>query len=297
MPRPIWTGAISFGLVSIPVRLFNAVSKKGVSFNQLDDRSMARIRYKKVSSDSGEEVPDDHIVRGYEVSKGQYVVVEPDELEQFMPVSTHSIDLDEFVDLGEIDPLYFDSPYYLAPDKVVKPYALLVRAMEEAGKVAVGRFVMRNKQYVAAVRAVDGRLVLSTMVYPDEVVDPSSIDEFSGLDDVDVSARELKMAEQLVESLSAAFEPEKYHDEYREQVLDLIGKKAAGEELVAPEPAATAPKVVDLLAALEASVQAAKESRSRHPTAKAPAKAASKRRAAADADEAAPARARRRKSA
>src|SRR6476660_7510132 len=140
MPRAIWSGAISFGLVSIPVRLFNAVSRKSVSFNQLDDRTMARIRYKKVSADDGEEVPDDHIVKGYEVSKGQYVVVEPEELEQFMPVSTHSIDLDEFVDLGEIDPIYYDAPYYLAPDKVTKPYALLVRAMEEAGKVGVGRF-------------------------------------------------------------------------------------------------------------------------------------------------------------
>jgi DNA end-binding protein Ku len=293
MPRPLWTGAISFGLVSIPVRLFNAVSKKSVSFNQLDDRSMARIRYKKVSADSGEEVPDEHIVKGYEVSKGQYVVVEPEELEPFMPIATHSIDLDEFVDLDNIDPIYFDSPYYLAPDKVAKPYALLVKAMEEAGKVAIGRFVMRNKQHVAAIRAVDGHLVLSTMVYPDEIVNPSAIDEFEHLDGVDISDRELKMASQLVDSLAGPFEPGKFHDEYREQVLDLIGKKAAGEELIAPEPAATAPKVVDLLAALEASVQAAKESRANHPTAR----KAAKRSAAPEAEEAAPARARRKKSA
>jgi DNA end-binding protein Ku len=300
MPRPLWTGAISFGLVSIPVRLFNAVSKKSVSFNQLDDRTMARIRYRKVSAEDGDEVPDEHIVKGYEVSKGQYVVVEPEELEPFMPVATHSIDLEEFVDLGDIDPIYFDSPYYVAPDKVTKPYALLVRAMEEAGKVAVGRFVMRNKQYVAAIRAVDGHLVLSTMVYPDEIVNPAGIDEFEGLGDVEVSAKELAMAEQLVESLAGPFEPEKFHDEYREQVLDLIGKKAAGEELIAPAPAATAPKVVDLLAALEASVQAAKESRTRHPTAR---KAAKGKAAPAEVEEveeveeAAPARSRRRKSA
>ena len=293
MPRPIWSGAISFGLVSIPVRLFNAVSKKSVSFNQLDSRTMARIRYKKVSSEDGDEVPDDQIVKGYEVSKGQYVVVEPEELEPFMPLPTHSIDLDEFVDLSDIDPLFFDSPYYLAPDKVTKPYALLVQAMESAGKVAVGRFVMRNKQHLAAIRAVEGRLVLSTMVYPDEVVNPAAIDEFEGLDDVKLSSKELAMAEQLVESLAGPFEPEKYHDEYREQVLDLIGKKAAGEELVAPEPAATAPKVVDLLAALEASVQAAKESRAHHPTAR----KAAKRSASTEAEEAAPTRSRRRKSA
>jgi len=272
-----------------------------VSFNQLDDRTMARIRYKKVSAEDGEEVPDDHIVKGYEVSKGEYVVVEPEELEQFMPVPTHSIDLDEFVDLSDIDPIYFDTAYYLAPDKVTKPYALLVKAMEETGKVAVGRFVMRNKQHVAAIRAVDGHLVLSTMVYPDELVDPSAIEEFEGLADVEVSPRELKMAEQLVESLSGPFEPEKYRDEYREQVLELINKKAAGEELVVPEAPETTPKVVDLLAALEASVQAAKESRTRHPTARsAKAKTAkSAEPAGEEAEEAAaaPARSRRRKSA
>src|SRR5262249_36646502 len=139
---------------------------------------------------------------------------------QFMPTVTRSIDLDEFVDLDEIDPLYFDSPYYLAPDKVVKPYALLARAMEEAGKVGVGRFVMRNKEYVAAVRPVDGRLVLSTMVHADEVVSPTSIEELRELDDVDVSDKELKMAEQLVESLAGEFELDRYPDNYRVQVLD-----------------------------------------------------------------------------
>ena len=174
---------------------------------------MSRIKYKKVSADDGEEVPDDHIVKGYEFSKGQYVVVEPDELEQFMPVATHSIDLEEFVDLADIDPMFFDTAYYLAPDKVTKPYTLLVKAMEEAGKVAVGRFVMRNKQHVGAIRAVDGHLVLSTMVYADEVVKPAAIDEFEGLEDVEVTAKELKMAEQLVESLAGPFEPEKYQDE------------------------------------------------------------------------------------
>jgi DNA end-binding protein Ku len=267
MPRPIWSGAISFGLVSIPVKLYNAVNRKNVSFNQLDSRDNQRIRYRKVNAESGDEVPDDLIVKGYEVTKGRYIIVDPDELEQFMPTVTRSIDLDEFVDLTEIDPLFYDSPYYLAPDKVTKPYALLARAMEEAGKVGVGRFVMRNKEYVAAVRPVDGRLVLSTMVHADEVVDPMGIDELEGIDDVEISDKELKMAEQLVASLAGPFELEKYPDNYRLQVLDLLEKRAAGEEIEVPERPATAPQVVDLMAALEASVKAAKEARGRHPTA------------------------------
>jgi DNA end-binding protein Ku len=267
MPRPIWSGAISFGLVSIPVKLFNAVSRKSVSFNQLDSRDNQRIRYRKVNADTGEEVPDDLIVKGYEIAKGRYVVVDPDDLEQFLPTATRSIDLDEFVDLAEIDPLYYDSPYYLAPDKVVKPYALLARAMEEAGKVGVGRFVMRNKEYVAAVRPVDGRLVLSTMVHADEVVNPGNIDELEGVAEVEISDKELKMAEQLVASLAGAFDPEGHRDTYREQVLELIEKRAAGEELEVPDRPATAPQVVDLMAALEASVKAAKSARGRHPTA------------------------------
>ena len=174
MPRPVWSGTISFGLVAIPIKLFHAVSKKSVSFNQLDERTMSRIRMKKVSADTGEDVPDEHIIKGYEISKGRYVVVDPDELEPFIPSATKSIDLEEFVDLDEIDPVYFDSPYIVAPDKTPKPYVLLARAMEEAGKVAIGRFVMRNKQYVAAIRAQDGKLLMSTMVFADEVVDPSS---------------------------------------------------------------------------------------------------------------------------
>lgn len=291
MPRPVWSGTISFGLVAIPIKLYHGVSKKSVSFNQLDDRTMSRIRLKKVSAETGEDVPDDHIVKGYELSKGRYVVVDPDELEPFIPSATKSIDLEEFVDLDEIDPVYFDTPYIVAPDKTPKPYVLLARAMEEAGKVAIGRFVMRNKQYVAAVRAQDGKLLMSTMVFADEVVKIDSIDELEGIDEIDVSAKEVKMAEALVESLSAAFEPDKYRDEYRDQVLDLIERKAAGEEFEVPEVAAAAPKVVDLMAALEASVKAAKDARKRHPAGgphedavkKAPAKKASAKAAAADA--------------
>jgi DNA end-binding protein Ku len=266
MPRPVWSGTISFGLIAIPIKLFNAVRHKGVSFNQLDERTMSRIRYRKVSDETGDEVPDEHIVKGYEVSKGRYVLVDPDELEPFIPSATRTVELEEFVEQAEIDPIYYENAYYVAPDANPKPYVLLARAMEEAGKVAIGRFVMRNKQYTAAIRAVDGRLMMSTLAYADEVVQADSIDELAGLDDVDVSAREVQMAEALVESLSDEFTPDKYHDDYREQVLGLIEKKAAGEEFEVPEVAAEKPKIVDLMAALEASVEAAKSARKRHPT-------------------------------
>jgi DNA end-binding protein Ku len=272
MARPVWSGTISFGLVAIPVKLFHAVRRQSVSFNQLDDRNMARIRYRKVNAESGDEVGDDHIVKGYEISKGRYVVVDPDELEPFMPAATKSVDLEEFVDLADIDPVYFDTAYHLAPDGPPKPYVLLARAMEASGKVAIGRFVMRNKQYTAAIRAEDGRLVMSTLAYADEVIDPSDIDELQGLESVEVNDREVAMAEALVDSLAADFEPEKYRDEYREQVLALIQMKADGEEFEVPEVAAEKPKVVDIMAALEASVAAAKDARSRHPAKKSAAK-------------------------
>ena len=280
MPRPVWTGTISFGLIAIPVKLFHAVQRKSVSFNQLDDRSMSRIKYKKVSANDGEEVPDEHIVKGYEVSKDRYVVVDPDDLEPFIPSATKTVDLEEFVDLADIDPVYFDTPYFVAPGTNPKPYVLLARAMEESGKVAIGRFVMRNKQYTAAIRAQDGKLVMSTLAYADEVTDPATIEELEGLDEIDVSPKEVKMAEALVASLSADFEPAKYHDEYREQVLDLIRMKAAGEEFEVPEAVAEKPKVVDLMAALEASVKAAKQARGRHPAAAAEKTVARKKKSA-----------------
>ncbi len=271
MARPVWNGTISFGLVAIPVKLYHAVRRQSVSFNQLDERTMARIKYKKVSALDGDEVPEEHIVKGYEIAKERYVIVDPDELEPFIPSATKTVDLEEFVDLEEIDPVFYDSAFYVAPGTNPKPYVLLARAMEEAGKVAIGRFVMRNKQYTAAIRAEDGRLVMSTLAYADEVVDPATIDELQGLDEIEVSAKEIAMAESLVDSLTSAFEPGKYRDEYREQVLDLIEIKASGEEFEVPTVEADKPKVVDLMAALEASVAKAKQARGRHPsTAKKP---------------------------
>jgi len=266
----MWSGAISFGLVNIPIKMFTAVSRKSVSFNQIDTRTGSRIQYRKVSAADGEEVASEQIAKGYQLSSGEYVLVGDDELAALDPEATRTIDIEQFVDLEEIDPIYYDSPYYIAPDKAArKPYALLTRAMEEEGKVALARFVMRSKQYLAALRPKDGVLVMSTMVYADEVNDPKELGEFDDVADVDVSDRELRMASQLVESLTEPFEPERFEDTYRNQVLELIERKAAGEELVAAPAPVAEEKVVDLMAALEASVREAKESRKRHPTAKA----------------------------
>lgn len=268
MARAIWSGSISFGLVTIPVKLYNAVSRRTVHFNQLDSRTNSRIKQKRVSAEDGNEVPSEHLVKGYELGSGNYVIVTDDELAALDPKAQRTIEIEEFVDLAEIDPIYYDSAYYLAPDQAtVKPYALLAEAMERSQKVGIARFVMRTKQYLAAIRPVDGKLVLSTMVYPDEVNAPAEIPELADVEGVEVSDRELDMAEQLVESLAAEFEPAKFHDTYREQVLALIERKAAGEQEVVAAPAApSAEKVVDLMAALEASVKEAKAARSRHPS-------------------------------
>jgi DNA end-binding protein Ku len=236
-----------------------------VQFNQLDARSNARVKQKRVSADTGEEVPWEQIVKGYELPGGSYVVVSDEELAALDPKSVRTIDIDEFVDLADIDPIFYDSAYYLVPDKSAKPYALLARAMEEEGKVGIAHFVMRTKQYLAAVRPKDGKLLLSTMVYADEINDPASIPEIEELGDIEIDDRELTMARQLIETLDTDFEPEKFHDTYREAVLDLIERKAEGEELVAPAASAEPEKVVDLMAALEKSVAAAKDARKRHP--------------------------------
>ncbi len=270
MARPIWTGSVSFGLVNIPVKLFSAVRRKNVRFNQIEAATGARIKQKRVSGATGEEVAYDEIIKGYELASGEYVTITPEELDALDPAAVKTIDLQEFVDLVDIDPMFYDAPYYLAPSPdTQKPYKLLVAAMEESGKVGIARFVMRSKQYLAAIRPMDGRLVLSTMVYADEIVAPTEVDLFDGLDDIDLNEKELEMARQLISSLEADFGPEKYTDTYREAVLELIDRKAAGEETVIAAPAEDeVGSVVDLMAALEASVAEAKKARSRHPTAK-----------------------------
>jgi DNA end-binding protein Ku len=269
MPRAIWSGSISFGLVNIPVKLFSAVSRKSVNFNQIDTKTGARIKMKRVSSVDERDVAYEDIVKGYELSSGEYVTVSDDELAALDPEAVRTIDIEEFVDLVDIDPLFYDSGYYLVPDQTTaKAYKLLASAMEKSQKVGIARFVMRTKQYLAAVRPKDGRLILNTMVYADEVVQPAEIGGFDALDKVTVADKELVMATQLIESLTEEFAPDNYRDTYREAVLALIERKAAGQtEIVAAPVAPSAEKVVDLMAALEASVKAAKAARSRHPAA------------------------------
>ena len=253
MPTAVWTGNISFGLVTVPVKLTPATKSRDVSFNQLEAGTGSRVRNRRVSEQSGEEITSDKIVKGYEIEKGRYVIVEKAELDALAPKASHTIEIEDFVDLADIDPIFFDTPYYVMVDeKAAKPYKLLVDAMTELGKVAVGRVVLRAKERLVAIRPVDGMLCVETMRYADEIVDPASL----GLpeDDIEFTDREVSMARQLVETLSADFDASSYRDEYREQLLALIDKKAAGEEIVAqPQPDAPA-KVLDLMAALEASL-------------------------------------------
>ena len=260
MPRSIWSGAISFGLVNVPVKLFSAVSPKDVRFHQLDARTKSRVRQKRVSAATGEEVPYEEIVKGYELGPDTYVTISPEELDALDPKATKAIDIEDFVDLDQIDPIFFERPYYLVPDKGgTKAYALLREAMRETNKVGIARMVLRTKQYLAAIRPVGDALVLETMLFADEVV-PADELELPGKD-VEVTEREEKMARQLIDSLTTDFEPEKYKDEYRERVLELIEQKAAGQEIVVEDTAEEAPKVVDLMAALEASLAAVKKSK------------------------------------
>lgn len=254
MPRAIWSGSISFGLVNVPVKLVTATSPKDVRFHQLHAKDGGRINQKRVCSLDGEEVDYLDVVKGYEVARGSYVVIEPEEMQALAPEASRSIDIEEFVDLADIDPLFFEHSYYLLPDgPAVRPYALLVEAMAGTGKVAVGRFVLRTKSYLAALRPVDGVLVLSTMLYADEVVAAGDL-EVKTTKDTKPSEREVDMARQLVSSLSATWDPTKYKDHYREKLMELIEAKAEGNEIAIPEPAEKPAKVLDLMAALEASL-------------------------------------------
>ena len=254
MPQAIWTGSISFGLVTVPVRLVSATRSQDVRFNQLEAETGARIRYRRVSEQTGEEVPNDQIVKGYELENGHYVVLDNDELAALKPSASRMIEIEDFVDLSEIDPVYFEQPYYLVPDKdAAKAYRLLSRVMEDEGKVAVGRFVLRSKEALVAIRPVDGVLLLETMRYADEVL-AADRDAPLAESDTEPSERELEMARQLVNALAGTFDPEKYKDEYREELLALIERKAAGEEIVASAAPEEPAKVLDLMAALEASL-------------------------------------------
>jgi DNA end-binding protein Ku len=268
MPRAIWSGAISFGLVNVPVKLYSATSPKTVRFHQLARETGSRIRQKRVDATTGDEVAFEDIVKGYEITPDRYVVIEPEELEALDPKATKTIDIEEFVDLADIDPIYYDHSYYLAPATGgAKAYRLLLEAMREAGKVAIGKIVIRSKQQLCALRPSGDAMALSTMLFGDEVLPADRLDELDGLADAEATKRELTMAQQLIDSLSAEFDPEKFKDEYRERVLDLIERKAAGEEIaVAPEAEEAAP-APDLMAALEASLAEVRSGSSDEPAA------------------------------
>jgi DNA end-binding protein Ku len=287
MPRSIWTGAISFGLVTVPVKLYSAVQRKSVRFHQLSGKSGVRIAQKRVDPTTGDEVAYEDIVKGYEIAPDQYVRIEPAELESLDPKKTKTIEITDFVALDEIDPIFYDHPYYLAPAAGgAKPYRLLYEAMQETRRVAIAKVVIRQKENLVAIRPMEGGVLgMSTMVFADEVVPPDRLDDLPG--EVEATPQEVEMAKLLIDQLAADFEPEKYSDTYREDVLALIERKAAGKEIaVQPALEEEARPVPDLMAALKASLDAvqkgdgaAKPRAKRAPAKKAPAKkkAAAKR--------------------
>jgi DNA end-binding protein Ku len=260
MPRSIWTGAISFGMVTVPVKLYSAINRKAVRFHQLNGKSGVRIAQRRVDPQSGEEVAYEDIVKGYEIAPDRYVVIEPGELESLEPKKTKTIEIEEFVELAQIDPIYYDHPYYLAPGPGgAKPYKLLVEAMRETGKVAIARVVIRSKEALVALRPIGDALGMATMIFADEVSSPDAIDEIVEAQQVKTTKRELEIAEQLIESLAADFNPDAFRDAYREQVLEMIDRKAQGKQIaVQPEPEEATAPAPDLMGALKASLEAVK---------------------------------------
>jgi DNA end-binding protein Ku len=260
MARAIWSGAISFGLVNIPVKLYSAVQRKTVRFNQLDGADNKRIQQKRVNPDSGEEVPYDRLVKGYEISPDRYVIIEPAELDSLQPEKTRTIDIQDFVDLHEIDPIYYDHPYYLAPGTgAEKAYTLLYDAMEASEKVGIARVVIRSKEQLVAIRPLGGILAMETMLFSDEVVSPDDVADMPEGKKPKVSKKEVDMAQQLIDSLTTEFDPSQYRDEYRDAVLEMIERKAEGHEIeISAAPDEEPDEVPDLMAALEASISGSK---------------------------------------
>jgi DNA end-binding protein Ku len=286
----MWTGAISFGMVTVPVKMYSALDRKSVRFHQLSGKSGVRVSQKRVDPSTGEEVPYADIVKGYEIAPDRYVLIEPGELEALEAKKTKTIEIEDFVELSQIDPVFYDHPYYLAPGPGgVKPYRLLLEAMRATGKVAIARVVIRSKEQLVALRPMGDALGMATMIFPDEVLQPERIDEIAEAAEIETTKRELDMAEQLVDSLAGDFEPEKYSDTYRKQVLELIERKAEGKD-IAVQPTveeATAP-APDLMSALKASLDAvraregsAAKTRKKPTTAKAAAKKPAAKKAAA----------------
>jgi DNA end-binding protein Ku len=262
VPRPIWSGRISFGLVSVPVKMYSATASKELRFHFLHKDDLEPIGYDKVRKDTGEHVDPDEIVRGFEVEKGRYVELTEEDLDRLDIELTHSIDICDFVDIDEIDPIYFRKAYYLLPEEgAEKPYRLLLAALEETGKVGIAKVVIRNKQHLAALRPWEGVLLLETMYFADEIRKPESVDG-----KVELRKPEVEMARSLVENLSDRFDPEKYDDTYRKELLALLKEKAETGEISKPrEEGAEEGEVVDLMAALRESVERTKQQRKRTP--------------------------------
>lgn len=264
MARPMWKGSVNFGLVNVPIRMYRAVSPRDVRFHQLHAKDQARIREKRICEAEGTEVPYDEIIKGYEISKGVYVTITPEELKALAPKGTYAIDIEDFVPSNDIHPLYYDAHYHLVPEtNAARAYALLSQALESSGRIGVGRVVLRTKQYTCAVRPNGPGLMLSLMNSVDEVIPLEQIDGMPS-HMPKVNARELATAEQLIESLSAPFDPDKYRDVYREQLEEVLKQKAGGVEIrpsPAAEPEYSAP--ANLMEALKKSLAAAKRTRDR----------------------------------
>jgi DNA end-binding protein Ku len=264
-PRPIWSGTVSFGLVSIPVRMVAATSSRELRFHFVDRRDLEPIGYDKVRKDTGEHVDPDDVVRAFELEGGRFVPIEPEDLDRLDVELTHSVDICDFVSLDEIDPIYFRQAYYLVPQEGgEKPYRLLARALEETGRVGIAKVVIRNKQHLACLRPYEGVLVLETMYYADEVRRPEEVADEVGSGD-DLRKAEVEMAKSLVENLSTEFDPERYDDTYRSELLELIRSKAEGEPL--PEPRQEEAPVIDIMQALRESVERTQRARGSRKTA------------------------------
>jgi DNA end-binding protein Ku len=282
MARAIWSGSVSFGLLNVPVKLYSAVARRGISLREIRESDGVRIRHRRVAEGTDEEVPYEQIVKAFEITPDRYVPLSKDEMAALAPEKTRAIEVRDFVDLDQIDPIYFDSPYYLGPAPgAEKAYSLLAEALERSGKVAVARFVFRNKEHLAALRPSDGVLTLTTMRFADEVVPPSELDDVLPAERPKVAKREVEMAERLIDSLTTEFDPAAYRDEYREELLSLIERKAEGKDVLSA-PATEEPKPTgapDLMSALEESIAAVKDRGKAKPKPKAGKSAAKKAKA------------------
>ncbi|MGH2854859.1 MAG: Ku protein [Solirubrobacteraceae bacterium] len=268
MPRSMWKGTLTFGLVSVPVKLYTAVVQRSVRFHQLHATDHARIVQRRYCSAEGEEVPFEEIVKGYEIAPGRHVVIEAEEFAALEPAFTRTIEIEDFVQYDEIDPIYFDRPYFLTPSRGgARPYQLLLEAMRDTGKVAIGRVVLRSRQQLVAIYPREEALMMTTMNFDDEVQRTAELTELREAADVQLGEHELAIAHRLVESIARPFDIANYHDTYREALLELIDRKAGGEQVVLEPPALEEPlQALDLMSALEASIAQVRDRRERDGT-------------------------------